>query len=400
MKLKIFHLAFAKNGGAGNVANIVSKAMRVAKYDSIFLYRMEAKNLIGVLKNSYILFFSVIDNYIIKKKRKLPFFSILRSFIHIRRVQSNITSNSIIHLHWIPGLLNLKKLQKLPQKNIKIVITLHDMWFFTGGCHFSNGCTQYVSGCKRCPMVHTFFRPLVARQHKKKKQFFSNHANALITAPSQNLLHKSLTSEILKNHDHALIPNPISDDVKFNGSKISARELTNIEEKYFVVGFVATDINDPRKNFNEALLAVKNLVSVHPEAQIKFVVIGGGFNQDLEYLPFIHRIGNLKDPALLGAYYATFDVLLLTSTEENLPLVLIEAIVNNTYVIASNSGGSLDLITSNQIGLIYKNLNDLSTKLIDIFNSKIYEGIIFENKKDYSSSHIALQYLKAYENLK
>ena len=45
----------------------------------------------------------------------------------------------IINLHWINGgFLSLKSLEKLSELNKPVVWTLHDMWAFTGGCHYNS----------------------------------------------------------------------------------------------------------------------------------------------------------------------------------------------------------------------------------------------------------------------
>lgn len=397
MKHKIFHIAFSRRGGAGNVAFTISEEMKSSNYNSSFLYLIDVRTLINILKNINVFLLSIIDNYIIKKNHDLPFFSILRSFTNSNKIKKELIKNSIIHLHWIPGIVNLRKLEKLKNNNFKVVVTLHDMWFFTGGCHFSNGCNQYVSGCRQCPMVRSIFRPLVARQYSKKERFFSVYKNSIVTSPSHSLLKKAASSKTFNGKNLHLIPNPISNDIQFLGSKIDAREITNLKLDFFVVGFVAADINDPRKNFKEALLAVRDLVFTHPEEKIKFIIIGGGFTPYLNEIPFIERIGVLRDPALLGTYYAAFDVLLHTSTEENSPLVLIEALVNNTYIISSDSGGSNELITSSQTGFIYQNTQELMSKLVEIYKSKGYENVNFKNILDYDPSQVASQYINLYE---
>ncbi len=47
----------------------------------------------------------------------------------------------IINLHWISaGYLQIETIAKF---NKPIVWTLHDMWPFTGGCHYSGECDRY-----------------------------------------------------------------------------------------------------------------------------------------------------------------------------------------------------------------------------------------------------------------
>lgn len=61
----------------------------------------------------------------------------------------------IVHLHNLHNnYINLNMvLRYLAEKDIKTVITLHDCWYFTGGCfHFASvGCERWKSGCGHCP---------------------------------------------------------------------------------------------------------------------------------------------------------------------------------------------------------------------------------------------------------
>ena len=59
----------------------------------------------------------------------------------------------IVNLHWINGaFLSLNSLEKLKQLNKPIVWTQHDMWAFTGGCHYTDGCVNFIKSCSNCPL--------------------------------------------------------------------------------------------------------------------------------------------------------------------------------------------------------------------------------------------------------
>ena len=61
----------------------------------------------------------------------------------------NQINPDIINLNWIcNGYLNIETLAKF---NKPLVWTLHDMWAFTGGCHYSYGCDRYLPSCGNCP---------------------------------------------------------------------------------------------------------------------------------------------------------------------------------------------------------------------------------------------------------
>jgi glycosyltransferase involved in cell wall biosynthesis len=245
-------------------------------------------------------------------------------------------------------------------------------------------------------MVRDIFKPLVAKEYDKKKQFFANFQSCKITSPSQSLLDKALDSKVFIKNELHLIRNPILNEIIFKGSGRAARKISKIDEASFVIGFVAVNINDPNKNLEDAFTAVKDLVSHHPEKKIEFIIVGGGFNQNLTKYSFVRQVGPVHDINTLSAYYASFDVLLLTSKEENSPLVAIEALANNVYVITSNSGGTKELINTSQNGSTYTDVKNLSKTLINCFDSGVYKDVMFENINDYLLPNISKRYLDLY----
>ena len=58
---------------------------------------------------------------------------------------------TLAHLHWITGgFLNVGSLRRW---QVPFVWTLHDMWAFTGGCHYDEGCGRYRTRCESCPAL-------------------------------------------------------------------------------------------------------------------------------------------------------------------------------------------------------------------------------------------------------
>lgn len=60
----------------------------------------------------------------------------------------------VIHLHWInQGMLSLKDIQRILASGKPVVWTMHDMWPFTGICHYSGECEKYTAQCHDCPLL-------------------------------------------------------------------------------------------------------------------------------------------------------------------------------------------------------------------------------------------------------
>ena len=57
----------------------------------------------------------------------------------------------IINLHWICN--SYIQIETLAKFNKPLVWTLHDMWAFTGGCHYNQECDLYTESCGSCPQL-------------------------------------------------------------------------------------------------------------------------------------------------------------------------------------------------------------------------------------------------------
>ena len=50
----------------------------------------------------------------------------------------------VIHLHWVnQAYLSLTDLKRIVDSGKRIVVTMHDQWYFTGVCHYSAQCMEY-----------------------------------------------------------------------------------------------------------------------------------------------------------------------------------------------------------------------------------------------------------------
>jgi len=119
-----------------------------------------------------------------------------------------IQEADVIHLHWVVGgYLSLSSLDKLFSLNKKIVWTLHDMWAFTGGCHYSGTCDKFTNNCGNCPILNSNKENDLSRKiFEKKSKIYNDKALNIITC-SQWLGECAKESKLLKNKNVNVIPN-------------------------------------------------------------------------------------------------------------------------------------------------------------------------------------------------
>ncbi len=233
----------------------------------------------------------------------------------------------IVHLHWITGFVDIHEL--LSVCKMPIVVTQHDMNYFTGGCHYSFGCKKYNTECNACPQVKQSYQSIVGEQFKKKISTYQNSDNIVFISPSKWLYDLSSNSLLLGKFKHFCIPNCIS---------IKGREekKSDFHTKYLLV--IASDLDSARKGGD---FLKKNLSDIL-QCGFEIYMIG---NSNIEYSDKrIHVIGDVVDEELLFSYYRNAVATLMLTIEDNLPNVLLESLACGTPVIGFRTGGLLDFV--------------------------------------------------------
>lgn len=253
----------------------------------------------------------------------------------------------VVHLHWVnEGFLNIKTLSKIKQP---IVWTLHDMYPFTGGCHYDEGCGLYKERCQECKIL-TSNTKLGHRQWKWKEKQFSNIPNLTIIGLSRWLQQCSKESSLFQTRDTVNLPNPIDTSIFAPYSKREARKLLNLPlDKKLVLFGAMLSTSDPRKGFAELATALK-LVEI---SNMEAVIFGSSepstppdFGCKARYL------GHLHDDITLRLLYSAADVMVVPSLQEVFGQTITESFACGTLVVAFNSTGPKDIIDHKENGYL------------------------------------------------
>ncbi|MFM5961135.1 MAG: glycosyltransferase, partial [Dolichospermum sp.] len=111
----------------------------------------------------------------------------------------------VINLHWING--GYLKIETIAKFKKPIVWTLHDMWAFTGGCHYNGDCMNYTNSCGACPQLHSNKEKYLSRWIWQRKAKAWQELNLTIVTPSHWLAKCAASSSLLKNLKIEVIPN-------------------------------------------------------------------------------------------------------------------------------------------------------------------------------------------------
>ncbi|KAB2838039.1 MAG: glycosyltransferase, partial [Melioribacteraceae bacterium] len=208
-----------------------------------------------------------------------------------------IQNADIISLQWInEGFLSLNSLKKLKSLDKPIVWTCHDMWAFTGGCHYAGDCDKYLSECKNCPSLKISSKKDFSNKTFNAKKDLYNSMNLSIITCSNWLAGEVTKSELLKNKVVQVIPNPIETDIYIQYDKNVVRKKLNLPEDKFLILFVSMTVKDERKGFSYLKSGLKKLFEINKQNNIELVVLGAAEESLIHDLPFkTNLLGRLNE---------------------------------------------------------------------------------------------------------
>ncbi len=266
----------------------------------------------------------------------------------------------VIHLHWINfGFLSLDSLKSLFALGKPVVWTLHDQWAFTGGCHYTRGCEQFVTHCGQCPYLRKPGPHDLAWRVFARKQAVLAGVNLHLTPPSQWLAHEAQRSALLGHVPLTVIPYAIDQTVfrPINRAEAAAQFDLRLSEGETLVRprllFGSATVTDPRKGFAYFAEALTLLHQQYPALAPEIIVFGKGRSYLFDALPYpIRHLGLLTSEAAIVAAYNLADALIVPSLEDNLPNTVIEALACGTPVLGFATGGIPEMIDHQENGFL------------------------------------------------
>lgn len=348
-----------------------------------------------------------INNY---KHRKSWGFSTADHGLNISNLDF-IRDNDIINIHWINKcFLSLKSIKQFGRLKKPIVWTLHDMWAFTGGCHYSGDCRRYEKICGKCDvLISSKIRDLSWKILSQKLKVFRD-LNLTIIALSNWLADCAQKSTLFKNHKIEIIPNPVDTEIFKPVGKGSSREILNLPKGKFLILFaLSPGANIERKGINFLIEALLIISDNFPELieKIELLSLGFPYSEQIENIPFkTHFLGTLYDDFTLSLCYNAADVFISPALQEAFGLTLIEAMSCGTPCIAFDCSGPVDIIEHKKNGYLaeYKSAEDIARGIGWILEDKNRFARLGKNArekvlKNYTYEITGKKYLKLYESL-
>ena len=371
--------------------------------------RSTIKNRIGKLRSAYNFLYERLS-FMTKERDKSVRFAFSTAITGTDISNDPLVKDAdIVHLHWTNGgFLSLDNVDQLLGLNKPVVWTLHDMWPFTGGCHYPGPSDRFMEQCGNCHFLkNPHPRDMSHTGWQRKEALYKRHKNITFVACSNWMREKAQKSSLLQGFEVITIPNTIDTEVFIGRNKIQCRKKWGVSEAAKVILFGAANINHMRKGIKylvEALHLLKDQPGAltHP---VEVVVFGKSKGFDFNQIPFpVVNLPVIKSEADLAEIYSLADTFVLPSLEDNLPNMVMEALSCSTPVVAFHSGGIGDMIEHKANGYLaeFKSVTDLADGILYILNSSDNRlGTTARQKivAHFSYARIAEEHLNLYRRL-
>jgi glycosyltransferase involved in cell wall biosynthesis len=399
--MDIDHVSFAPTGGAGLVARIIRDAQIRLGHDSR-LFTLSAGDLrSSPLDNPRLLVSAVLDEFLIRNPNST-------SMISLARRQNNgmdlktLRGTSLIHLHWLEGVISHRQIGTLLNSGRKVVWTLHDMAPFTGGCHSSLGCFQFEADCGECPQVRTMFRPAVSKSLSSLREVELLSKGIRIVAPSKWLADRAKSSSVFQDCDIQVISNPVSREFFRGIDHHSARVKLGLEKQAFVGIVVAAQLDNPIKRIRE-LIDIFFSATLDLPVPSKLLLVGSHGQGFSKSHPDCIWMGTLESKELAETLAAA-NVVLSASESESAGMTIMEAGALGVPSIVVSNGGSDESVDHLKSGYLVRDIYDLHNVIRLLSATPDDLGAMGRQAKMVSriKSHpdeVAKRYLELYESI-
>lgn len=355
-------------------------------------------------------------------RRLISFFDKLPSIISRKKFRGSLFSTAFVpdqivkyseellpdiyHVHWInSGFMKIETFSRLKKP---IVWTFHDMWPFTGGCHYSGECIRYTDSCGCCPeLVSKREKDLSQRVWMRKNKIWNNLPLTIVT-PSRWLGKCASDSSLFSNADIRVIPNGIDINTYRPQNTATARKLLGLpQDRHLILFGALSATEDQRKGYDLLIPAVRAFSETDIGKKSELLVYGSnepGFSSDFGMKSrYVGHIRKDEDMVMLNS---AADVFIAPSKQDNLPNTVMEALACGIPVIAFNIGGMPDMINHLENGWLATPFDhkDLARGIVHVLENDDRRNEMGRKarqkaEREYSGSVISLRHIRLYEEI-
>jgi glycosyltransferase involved in cell wall biosynthesis len=318
----------------------------------------------------------------------------------------NDLSPDIVHLFWVN--LAFMKIETLSRFNSPIVWTLHDMWPFTGGCHYDNECGRFCQSCGRCPALGSDDERDLSRKIWERKKKSWAGLPIVVVATSHWLADMARASSLFKDQRIEVIPNGIdTEKYKPLDQKMARAAFGLPQDKHLILFSAFSATTDKRKGNHLLMPALAKMAREGWGSSTELVIIGASAPETPPELGMrVHYVGNLHDEISQVLLYSAVDVTVAPSMQENLSNVVVESLACGTPIVAFDIGGMPDMINHQQSGYLATPFEpeDLAAGVMWVLEDKVRHDMLARHARQmavekYALESVSRQYLALYQSI-
>lgn len=286
----------------------------------------------------------------------------------------------VIHLHNLHGgFLNYRRLPQVVEGR-PVVLTLHDMWAFSGHCAHSFDCGRWAHGCGECPYPEMY--PAIRRDGTRwewgLKRATWDTLRPHVIAPS-NWLYEKLGNSMLAQFPRSHLPHGIDTKVFRPFSREKSRWALGLPPNGKVILAASQSFGDPWKGMDLVVRVVKTLRCAG-EGELVLVLMGrraGRIENDLDCR--VVSLGYVANDRMKALAFSAADVFLHCARAEAFGLVVQESLACGTPVAGFSVGGMPDQVRSGENGWLVEpfdvdGLSDAVAGILDDASYREYLG--------------------------
>ncbi len=342
--MKVLHLATIDLGGAYKAAVRISESMQKCGIDSEILIRTkvhEDTQAAEVFENAAQKFVSKSKNFV---NLMLSQKDIISDYLGTDVSAHPLVQDAdVLVLHWVNSFLSYRSVEKLLATGKTVIWVMHDMWTFTGGCHYDGYCGGYAHGCGKCPHIGSGKENDLSRRNFTRKAQVMKSGKMIFVGPSQWSVDCAGKSRITERQRIVRILNPVNRDVFYRRDTIPAlkkKYRIPADRKIILFGATQADNNKIKgmQYLDEALCGLS-------EKEYAVVIFGNQgsvhlTNDKLE----VRCLGPVKQEQALAEIYSCADVFAAPSLQEAFGYTVSEALSCRVPVAAFAVGGIKDQV--------------------------------------------------------
>jgi glycosyltransferase involved in cell wall biosynthesis len=263
----------------------------------------------------------------------------------------------VVHLHVVADWFDVPHwLETLPRR-IGVVIGVHGLWHFTGGCFLYRGCDRYANAtdaCSPCPILKTPLTWVLAKDEHRRKLHTYRNCRAEFVANSHWLAELARRSPIVEASGGVRVIPPGIDTAIFKPQdKKLCRKHLGLPPDAFVIITGCASLADTNKNVPWLLEQLSRL----PDLDGVIVLAFGEGTVAVPDRLNVRFTGGIQARCDLARLLAAADVFVSASLMETYGLTLVEAMACGIPVVAFRVGAIPEAAPDGQVGFLCEPLD-------------------------------------------